>query len=256
MIRNIVIIGSGNLATQLGLALVKKGLNIRQVYSRDIANAEVLAHRLNAYSTSEFTEVQTTADLYIVAVTDAALPSVLERLPQVKGIVVHTAGSMGMDLLTKFTQHGIFYPFQSFTKERDVDFSRLPILLEGSSKEVYADLQQFAKQISSTIIPCDSEQRQQIHLAAVFASNFTNHMYAIAHNILKEHNISFDVLRPLIMETAMKTEALSPVKAQAGPAVRGDKNVIDKHLAMLDKNEELVALYSKLSERIAAFNEE
>lgn len=253
MIRNIVMIGSGNVATQLGLTLVKKGFNIRQVYSYTLANADVLAQRLNAYSTCEFSEVQTSADLYIVAVSDSVLLDVIEQLPKVKGTVVHTAGSMSMDLLIKFDRHGVFYPFQTFTKERDVDFNGVPILLEANNQEVYAELQYFAKQISPIVTGSDSAQRQQIHLAAVFACNFTNHMYAIAHEILKKNNISFDVLKPLIMETALKTETLIPLKAQTGPAVRGDKNVISKHLALLD-DDELNVLYSKLSRRIAALD--
>ncbi len=253
MIRNIVMIGSGNVATQLGLTLVKKGFNIRQVYSRNLTNAEVLAQRLNAYSTCKFSEVQTNADLYIVAVSDAVLLSVIEQMPKVNGTVVHTAGSMSMDMLIKYNRHGVFYPFQTFTKEREVDFGVVPILLEANNQEVYADLQYFAKQISPIVMGSDSAQRQQIHLAAVFAGNFTNHMYAIAHEILKKNNISFDVLKPLIMETALKTETLIPIKAQTGPAVRGDKNVINKHLALLD-DVELNMLYSKLSRRIAEFN--
>ncbi len=251
MIRNIVMIGSGNVATQLGIALVKKGFNIRQVYSKTLANAEVLAQRLNAYSTCEFSEVQTNADLYIVAVSDAILSSVIEQMPNVNGIVVHTAGSMTMDMLIKFSSYGIFYPFQTFTKEREVDFGGVPILLEANKQEVYAELQNFAKLVSPIVMGSDSAQRQQIHLAAVFACNFTNHMYAIAHEILKKNNISFDVLKPLILETALKTETLFPLKAQTGPAVRGDKNVINKHLDLLNDDDELSLLYSKLSGRIA-----
>ncbi len=251
MIRNIVMIGSGNVATQLGISLVKKGFNIRQVYSKTLANAEVLAQHLNAYSTCEFSEIQTNADLYIVAVSDAILLSVIEQMPNVKGTVVHTAGSMSIDLLIKFNRHGVFYPFQTFTKERAIDFGKVPILLEANNQEYYTEMQYFAKQISPIVMSCDSAQRQQIHLAAVFASNFTNHMYAIAHEILKRNDISFDVLKPLIMETALKTETLNPLKAQTGPAVRGDNNVINKHLALLDDNDELSVLYSMLSKRIA-----
>lgn len=254
MIRNVVVIGSGNVATQLGLTLVKKGFNIRQVYSQNLAHAEVLAQQLNAYSTCDFSEVQTNADLYIIAVSDAVLLSVIEQMPKVNGTVVHTAGSMSMDMLIKFNRYGVFYPFQTFTKEREVDFGVVPILLEANNQEVYFDLQYLAKQISSIVMGSDSVQRQQIHLAAVFACNFTNHMYAIAYEILKKNNINFDVLKPLIIETALKTETHFPLKAQTGPAVRGDKNVINKHLALLDDDDELKVLYSKLSDRIAALN--
>ncbi|SMO41422.1 Predicted oxidoreductase, contains short-chain dehydrogenase (SDR) and DUF2520 domains [Saccharicrinis carchari] len=253
MIRNIVLIGSGNLATQLGIALVVKGFNIRQVYSLNLQNAQMLAHKLNAYATSDFSELQTDADLYVLAVSDSALLSVVEQLPKVKGTVVHTAGSVNMDLLIRFNKYGIFYPFQTFTKEREVNFSHIPILLEANTREAYSELKFFAGQISDTVLECDSEQRKQIHLAAVFACNFTNHMYAIAHEILKKSGVSFDVLKPLILETALKTESLDPLKAQTGPAVRGDKNVMDKHLDLLKEEDELHVLYSKISRRIARY---
>ncbi|GAF02241.1 Rossmann-like and DUF2520 domain-containing protein [Saccharicrinis fermentans] len=250
MLRNIVLIGSGKLATQLGSSLVKKGFNIRQVFSRTHCNAEELAERLNAYATDRLSEIQLDADLYIIALTDAAIETTIEQMPKVNGIVVHTAGSLAMDMLGSFENYGIFYPFQTFSKEREVDFSEIPILIEANGELVCKKLESFAKAISQTVMVCDSNQRQQIHLAAVFACNFSNHMYVIAESILKKYDISFDVLKPLIKETALKTEFLSPVKAQTGPAIRGDKNVIDKHLSMLGGDEELAELYSKLTQRI------
>ena len=253
MIRNIVLIGAGKLATQLGLTLVKNGFNIRQVYSRTFENAEELAERLNAYSTCDISEIQTDADLYIVAVKDAVLHNVIESLPKVKGIVVHTAGAMNMDLLIRFNKYGIIYPFQTFTKEREVDFKQIPILLESNVDEVKEELEKMAGKISDTVMHCDSEQRQQIHLAAVFACNFSNHMYAIAERLLDKSNISFDVIKPLIKETAQKVGEMSPVKAQTGPAVRGDRNVMDKHLSLLNEDDELTVIYSKLSRRIEEF---
>ncbi len=250
MIQNIIMIGSGNMATQLGNALAKKGFNIRQVYSYTLENAEKLADQLNAYATNNLADIQTSADLYIIAVKDAVLHQVIEHLPQVKGIVTHTAGSMSMDLLLRFDKHGIIYPFQTFTKEREVDFSVIPILLETSDEEVYNDLKVFAKKISQTVIACDSNQRRQIHLAAVFACNFANHMYAIADGILQKNNISFDVIKPLIKETAEKVQEVAAENAQTGPAIRGDQNVIDKHLKLLSDDAELSALYRKLTNRI------
>ncbi len=250
MIQNIIMIGSGNMATQLGNALAKKGFNIRQVYSFTLENAEKLAEKLNAYATNQLSEIQTSADLYIIAVKDAVLHQVIENLPKVKGIVIHTAGSMSMDLLLRFDKHGIFYPFQTFTKEREVDFGVIPILLETSDEEVYNDLKVFAKKISQTVIACDSNQRRQIHLAAVFACNFANHMYAIADGILQKNNISFDVIKPLIKETAEKVQEVPAEKAQTGPAIRGDQNVINKHLKLLSDDAELSALYRKLTKRI------
>lgn len=253
MIQNIVLIGSGKLATQLGKYLAKKGFNIRQVYSKTFENAELLADQLNAYSTNNLKEVQEGADLYVIAVSDSALLSVIDEMPAVKGIVVHTAGSLSLDMLVKFDKYGIFYPYQTFSKEREVDFGSVPILLEASSEDIYTELAQFCTKISKTVTPSDSNQRQQVHLAAVFACNFSNHMYAIAESILKNNNISFDVIKPLIKETAEKIELLSPVAAQTGPAVRGDENVIEKHLKLLADDSELSELYKKLSKRIEVF---
>ncbi len=250
MIRNIVLIGSGKLATQLGMGLAKKGFNIRQVYSKTEENAEVLAEQLNAYFTDDLSQIQLDADLYIVAVKDDVLKQVIEGMPKVKGIVVHTAGSMSMDMLIRFNQYGIYYPFQTFSKEREVDFSNIPILIESNTAETQEALEFFGKKLSNTVLKCDSDQRKKIHLAAVFACNFSNHMYAIAHEILNDGEISFDVIKPLIMETALKTQELSPVKAQTGPAVRKDQNVINKHLKLLDGQKDLTLIYKELTNSI------
>ncbi len=250
MIKNIVLIGAGNLATQIGINMVKKGLNIRQVYSYNIENAEILANSLNAYATNNLEEIQKGADLYIIAVKDDVLLSVIEQLPTQEGIVVHTAGSLSMDMLIKFNKYGIIYPFQTFSKDREVDFNNIPILIEANDEQVKQTLEQFSGVISKTVISCDSEQRRKIHLAAVFACNFTNHMYSIANQLLQESNISFEVMKPLILETAHKMEDLTPRDAQTGPAVRGDKNIMSKHLKMLDNNRELADLYKLVSSEI------
>jgi predicted short-subunit dehydrogenase-like oxidoreductase (DUF2520 family) len=255
MIQNIVLIGAGKLATQLGSNLVKRGFNIRQVYSRTLSNAELLANKLDAYFTDKLSDIQQDADLYIVSVADSVLKDVALRMPQMNGIVVHTAGSLGLDLLQRFDKHGIFYPFQTFSKDREVDFSTIPILLEGNCKAVTDELNSIAGQLSSTVMLCDSNQRQQIHLAAVFACNFSNHLYAIAEEILLQNNIDFDVIKPLIKETANKLDLLSPKQAQTGPAIRGDANVINKHLKMLENNLELHALYQTMSKRIMDFDQ-
>ncbi|MCW3789025.1 Rossmann-like and DUF2520 domain-containing protein [Plebeiibacterium sediminum] len=250
MIRNIVLIGAGNLATQFGYSLAKKGFNIRQVYSFTIKNAEILAEKLNAYYTDNLDEIQLDADLYIIAVKDAFLAETIEKLPVVKGIVTHTAGSHHLDMLLKFDNYGIIYPFQTFSKDKEVDFNTIPILVEANNKQTENDLLEFGHKVSQTVMTCDSDQRKQIHLAAVFACNFTNHMYAIADEILKKHDISFDVIKPLILETASKIDVLSPLEAQTGPAIRGDQNIIDNHLKMLSDESELASIYKTLSKRI------
>ncbi len=250
MIRSIVLIGAGNLATQLGFSLAKKGFNIRQVYSYTLENAELLAEKLNAYSTDNLKEIQTNADLYIIAVKDAVLAQTIEQLPHLKGIVTHTAGSLSIDMLLKFENFGIVYPFQTFSKDKEVDFNSIPLLIEANNESTEERLLKFGKSIANTVMICDSNQRKQIHLAAIFACNFTNHMYSIANDILKSHNINFDVIKPLIQETASKIETLDPKEAQTGPAIRGDKNIIEEHLKMLNDHNDLQSIYKTLSNRI------
>lgn len=253
MIQNIVLIGSGNLATQLGMALAMNGFNIRQVYSKTLNNASALADKLNAYHTDQLNEIQTKCDLYIIAVSDSALESVITDLPNLQGIVVHTAGSMASNILNRFDQYGTLYPFQTFSKDKEVDFNEIPCLLEGSDATIEAELIVAAKRISKQAIACNSEQRKKIHLAAVFACNFSNHLYKIAFDMLESNNINPDVIKPLISETAQKIHSLSPSESQTGPAIRRDDNIINMHkeiLEGLDGSNELKSIYSMLTDRI------
>ncbi len=251
MINNVLLIGAGNVATQLGNALCKKGINIRQVYSFTSGNAEILADKLDAYAIDDLAQIQDGADLYIIAVKDAYLKSVIENMPMVKGIVVHTAGSMNMDLLSRFNKYGILYPFQTFSKDVDIDFREIPFLIEASDKDVEVDLKKLAGVVSQTAMVCDSDQRKIVHLAAVFACNFTNHLYSIADSILAKSEISFDVIKPLLKETANKVMHSKPSIVQTGPAVRGDHNIIETHEKMLKSDYELQKLYHIFTKRIS-----
>ncbi len=256
MINNIVLVGAGNVATHLGNALYKKGINIRQVYSYTTESADILADKLDAYSTSELNQIQENADLYIIAVKDTFLKQVIENMPKVKGIVVHTGGSMSMDQLLRFDKFGILYPFQTFNKEVDLNFSEIPFLIEASEEKVESELKKLAGIISSTVLTCDSEQRKVIHLSAVFACNFSNHLFAIADELLSEHEISFDVIKPLLIETVNKVMNSKPKDVQTGPAVRGDKNIIEKHEKMLKSNYDLHKIYQIFTKRISELSPE
>ncbi len=251
MINNIVLVGAGNVATHLGTALYKKGVNIRQVYSFTSESAEILADKLDAYSTDDLSQIQDNADLYIIAVKDAFLKNVIENMPKVKGIVVHTGGSMSMDQLLRFDRFGILYPFQTFSKEVDIDFSEIPFLVEASDDIVERDLKKLASVISNTVLTCDSEQRKIIHLSAVFACNFSNHLFAIADELLASHEISFDVIKPLLKETVNKVMSSKPKVVQTGPAVRGDRNIIEKHEQMLKSDSDLLKIYQIFTKRIS-----
>lgn len=247
------IIGSGNVATHLTSVLFDKGIEIVQVFSRNIENAKLLADKVDAESISDLSLLRSDSELYIISVSDSAIKFVVEEMPSVDGIVVHTAGSVGVDVLQKFKSNGVFYPFQTFTKEKNVDFDLIPIFLEANNVENLNLLRKLAKSLSSNVIDADSFQRKNIHLAAVFASNFANHLYSIADNLLSLNNISFDILKPLIKETTEKVMNIHPIQAQTGPAQREDINVINEHLKILDdKNSEYI-IYKMLTDSIITY---
>ena len=249
----IVLIGAGNVATHLGVALYQAGYSILQVYSRTETSASTLAAKLSADYTVVMEEIRRDADLYIVALKDTALQQLASTL--VKGreqaLFVHTAGSMPMDLWKGLTvRYGVLYPMQTFSKQREVDFHIIPFFIEASAQAELELLRTVATRLSSKVYEATSEQRKHLHLAAVFACNFANHMYALSAHLLDKQGIPFEVMLPLIDETAGKVHQLSPVQAQTGPAVRYDENVINKHLEMLASEEPLQELYEKISKSI------
>ena len=247
----IVCIGSGNLATNLTLAWKEAGIPVEQVFSRTEANAKALAEQLGCAWTTSTEEIINDADLYLFSLKDSALEAVASRLPENSGLWVHTAGSMPLAVFEPFaTRRGVLYPLQTFSKGRRIDLGNVPFFLEANSEEDGAILEQLARAVSRDVRFLPSEKRRHLHLAAVFACNFVNHIYALADDILREEGIPFEVLLPLIDETAAKVHRLTPREAQTGPAIRYDENVINKHLAMLDKMPELKALYETLSRSI------
>jgi predicted short-subunit dehydrogenase-like oxidoreductase (DUF2520 family) len=248
---NIILIGSGNVAHHIGQALAREH-NITQVFSRSPANAQSLAHALNADAVSSMNEIKKDADLYLISVSDDAIRNIAAELPSVKGIVAHTSGTTTMDVLNRFENYGVLYPFQTFSKERKIYFNNIPVLIEGSSSDVISNLRQTANSISDNIFEIDSGQRAMLHLSAVFSSNFVNHFYAIAKDILDKAGLPFEILHPLIIETASKATKIDPLTAQTGPAVRNDTEIINKHVEILNNipDRELKELYLILSKRI------
>lgn len=249
---DIVLIGSGNVATHLGGALAGGGHRIVQVYSRTAAHAAALAGPLGAGVTTDPAAVDTRADIYILAVKDDAIATVAAQLPAgLKGTVVHTAGSVGMDVLNGHAAaYGVFYPLQTFSKAKPVDFSVIPVAVEASDGTVLAGLEALAGSVSERVFRCDSRQRLSLHAAAVFACNFTNHFYTIAADILGGHGLDFDLIRPLILETAQKVMEHRPADVQTGPAVRHDVRTMEKHLELLRDHPALAGLYELISSRI------
>ena len=247
----VCLIGSGNLATQLGIALYAKGHQIMQVWSRTAENAALLAVQFNCRHTNELSLINSDSDIYIISVADRAIEQVLSGRLWCNKLVVHTSGSTPMELLSPYTENfGVFYPFQTFSKAKNVDFDQVPICFEANTPQNLEILKDLAQSISNNIHIINSEQRQQIHLAAVFACNFVNHFYSIGEGLLREKGIGFEILKPLILETAAKIVSHSPESVQTGPAVRNDKNIINRHLALLENHPDLQALYQQMSDRI------
>lgn len=245
-------IGAGNLATQLGLALHEKNIRIQQVFSRTLESAKALADKLDASHTNELSKLDTDADLYLIAVKDSSIHSILENLPAIDDrLIVHTAGSVPMMVLDGFSaNYGVFYPLQTFSKNRKVDLSNVPICIEANHPSNLVKLQELAGKLSGTIRQINSEERKILHLAAVFVNNFVNHFYAIGADLLHDNKMNFDLLIPLIKETALKIETLSPIASQTGPAKRNDQNVIQSHLKMLEDKPEYRKIYSFVSDSI------
>ncbi len=244
------IIGSGNVATNIAAALFAEGVEIAQVYSRNYDNALLLAKQVNARAIQQISSLENTGDLYILAVTDNVLQDIIEQFPAVNGLVVHTSGSVSMSVLKKFKRYGVLYPLQTFSKKRKAAFLNIPLLIEASSASEESFLKDVAGHLSSKVYSADSERRLNVHLAAVFACNFANHMYVVAEKILADSGINFDFMHPLILETASKATAMSPRDAQTGPAFRGENAILEKHLSLLENFDTLKDIYIKISNHI------
>ena len=248
----IVLVGAGNVATHLGIALQQAGWPIAQVYSRTEASASELANRLQVPYVTSVEAICTDADIYIVAVKDDALKELIPELVKGRdGLFVHTAGSVPMSVWKGHTlMHGVLYPMQTFSKQKPVDFSKVPFFLEGDGVETLVQLRELACSLSEQVYDATSEQRMALHMAAVFACNFTNHMYALSARLLEKNGLPFDAMLPLIDETARKVHELAPKAAQTGPAIRKDMDVMNKHLDMLADEPELREIYKMISNSI------
>ena len=244
----IVLIGAGNVATHLSLALQQSGCSILQVYSKTELSASVLGRKLRVPYSTSFAEIDVHADVYIFSVKDSVLIDCIKKMPTVKGIFVHTAGSVPLSVFDGFTNRaGAFYPLQTFSKNRKISFTEIPIFIEASNKEDEDLLYELACLISKNVNVLSSEKRKYLHLSAVFACNYVNHIYDLASQILEEQNLPFNHLLPLIKETAAKIDEITPHEAQTGPAVRYDKSIIQMHLNLLtnEKNKKLYEMLNK-----------
>jgi predicted short-subunit dehydrogenase-like oxidoreductase (DUF2520 family) len=225
---SVVIIGNGNIATHLESAFLKvHTIRVAKINSRKLENIPE-------------------ADITILAVSDDAIAAVSLKITN--SLVVHTSGSSSIKDLKNATNKGVFYMLQTFSKDKEIDFSKVPFCLEAENKEDYLLLETLAKAIGVKVYTINSEQRKAIHVAAVFVNNFTNHLYKIGNDICEENKVPFEILQPLIDETSQKIKILSPEKSQTGPAIRNDKKTIKNHLELL--NSEQQKIYKMLTKSI------
>jgi predicted short-subunit dehydrogenase-like oxidoreductase (DUF2520 family) len=252
-ISKISFIGSGNVATHLARAFFDVGIKIRQIYSLSCINAEQLSKQIDAEYICDMDEFDTDVDLIIFAVKDEVIrelsAQIIRKSPEVK--MVHTSGSVGLDVFENALHAGIFYPLQSFSKTKEIDISKVPFLITSENTRFRNELIAFAKLISRNVYEYSDEQRRHLHIAAVFVNNFSNHLFAIAQDYCEKHHLDYQLLMPLIHETIHKIDTISPKDAQTGPAKRNDSEIIQKHLQLLkSEDEHLFRIYSLLTDSI------
>ncbi len=250
--KRVVVIGGGNLAESLIRAIIdSKEIIIRQIYLRNRERAAELEGLFDIHTTTNPEELAV-ADIYILAVSDSAIAELSESLPFAKGaIVAHTAGSTPLTTISDNLRRGVFYPMQTFTKGRKVDFKKIPLFVEADDEETKQTLFELGRLISDNVTELDSERRRKLHLSAVFVCNFVNAMYGASAELVAEAGLPFDTLKALIEETCAKACATdNPVKVQTGPAVRGDKATQQRHIELLSENNNLQNIYQTLSKYI------
>jgi len=247
----IVFLGAGNLASKLSVELKKAGHSVIQVYSRTLKSAGSLAKSLDTEFTNDISQIDPTANIYFVVVNDHVIEDLLSKYNFSGKLVVHTSGSISMDVLKNYTNNfGVFYPLQTFMKSSETEFSQIPLFIEANNPDNERLLLALGKLICEDVNILSSEKRKILHLAAVFACNFTNHMYNIADEILKNENLSFEWLKPLIFETSKRISDSRPGEIQTGPAVRNELNVIKSHLELLKNSPGIQEIYELLSKSI------
>ena len=239
--------GTGNVAKHLyNIFLDHSEIEVSEVVGRNQESLSYFSKKTRISTTLQFT---VEAAIYIIAISDDAIPMIADKLHNLKGVVVHTSGSVAMDKLPKNVKRGVFYPLQTFTKNKMVDFSKIPICIEAENEVDLNLLTQLASLISDEVVEVSSKQRSELHIAAVFVNNFTNHLFYLGQKICEDNALEFDLLRPLIAETIKKIKDTSPLIAQTGPAKRNDVNTMVKHLSFL-KNEEHKNIYKAFSRSI------
>lgn len=251
---NVSFIGSGNLAWHLAPAFDNAGYVVKEVYSRNPQHAEALTERLyqaEVKATLDFSTSSST--VFIIATSDDAIEEIAREiiLPE-EAFLFHTSGSQPLNELqyAATINTGVFYPLQTFTKNKKINFKGIPLFIESNNAKTEEVMMLLANGISDHVRKIGSEERKALHVAAVFASNFTNHMLTLSEKILEENGLTFDLLKPLIIETVHKSLTIGPQQTQTGPARRGDLQLLDKHLTFLQGNKEVLEIYELISQHI------
>lgn len=248
---NIVILGAGNVSYHISRHLYLAGHRISCIWSRDIEKAKRVAATSGSVAISDPAELPADADFYILAVSDRAIEEVAELFSGGSGIWLHTAGAVPMDSLAgDFEAYGVLYPLQTLSLERELSLADTPFLVEGSSPELSQKVRLLTASISNRVVEMDSSGRLKMHLAAVFANNFSNHMIAVAKQIVEEKGDDFSLLEPLIRETFVKIAEAGPERSRTGPALRGDEETMKKHLLLLKEYPEWEKMYTFVSRDI------
>jgi predicted short-subunit dehydrogenase-like oxidoreductase (DUF2520 family) len=248
----IVMFGAGNVSTHLTRALWNTGYQIVQVYSRTEESAKLLAAEVKAVPITNPADFDTSSDAVIFALNDNVLSEIINQVNISGQLALHTSGSISIDVFKDKADHyGVLYPLQTFSKSRQLHFQDIPLFIEANGPSQLANLKMLASSVAAKVILADSLQRRQLHLTAVFASNFVNHMYALTLELGKKYGFSFEVFEPLILETTLKAiESRNPMEVQTGPAVRKNKEIILKHIEMLSAEPDLQNLYTFVTNSI------
>jgi predicted short-subunit dehydrogenase-like oxidoreductase (DUF2520 family) len=250
LIDKIAIVGTGNVAHHLATIFTKNNVEIACIASRNPKHAYNLATKFDS-TVSEITLIKNNVDLVIIAVSDDAIAEVVQKIPTGDYIVAHTSGSVSIDVFkNKFKKYGVFYPLQSISKSRELNFSEIPILVEGNTNATTNELFNLAKLISNRVEKMGSDNRGLLHLSAVIANNFVNFLAAKSYGFLEQNNIDGNLLQPLMEETIARIKTHHPSEMQTGPAKRNDKKVIKKQIKQLESDPKLQSLYRLISQQI------
>ncbi|MDD2636587.1 MAG: DUF2520 domain-containing protein [Bacteroidales bacterium] len=250
--QDIVILGSGNVASHFAKALKNAGINVKQIFGRNIRSVSALAKQINCSHTINISDIIQNADIYFFIMNDKANLSICDKIKiKPDSILAHTAGSQSIDIFkNKTPNYGVFYPFQTFTKSVETDFSKVPICLEASNQETYLVLEKIARKLNCKTFKINASERETVHLSGVFASNFMNHCVNIAEDILLENNISSDIIKPLLEQSFFKILNNTAANSQTGPAIRNDNLTIEKHKELIKNNKQYSQVYEVLTNSI------